>query len=211
MSGSASWLVRDATPPPSTTDLRVWLPAALTAHPRFAGDDAAVIAARLSYIVVDEIVDDAIGLTISTWPYADDDGRLRFLRADDRIELGVSRRVLRQMYSEERVGAMRVGDVFAAQLTPQAAQVLGDRSEDDPVWNEPLEGLLDGAVYDLTQAARTVSKLAYYGAMSIVLSESEAAADDLDELADRSESPAPVRQLPRMGSSPLDGGPRGGR
>ena len=210
MSGSASWLVRDATPPPSTADLRVWLPAALTAHARFAGDDAAEIAARLSYIVVDEIVDDAIGLTISTWPYADADGRLRFLRGDDRIELGVSRRVLRQMYSEERVGTMRVGDVFAAQLTPRAAQVLADRGEDDPVWGESLDGLLDGAVYDLTQAARTVSKLAYYGAMSIVLSESEAAADDLDELADRSEVAAPVRQLPRR-SPPLDGGPGAGR
>ena len=193
----ASWLVHQADDPPAPVDLRVWLPAALTQHAPFDGDEAAEAASQLSYVVVDEIVDDAIGLTITAWPYADEEGRLRFLGEDRRLHVGVGRAELQAHLYGSEGRTPRIGDVFGAELRPEWNRA--DATSDEPSWVEGPDEVFQGAVYDLTQAARTVSKLAYYGAVTSVLSSSQAAADNLLDLEQPPEHRAPKRQLPPAG------------
>lgn len=189
---SSSWLVRPAEEVPAGEDLRVWLPAALTQHDRFAGDDAADAAARLSYVVVDEIVDGAVGLTVAPWPYADEEGRLRFLGDDHRLQVGVGKAELeQQLYEPGRLA--RIGDVFGAELRPEWRS--GDIGDDEP-WADGPDEVFQGVVYDLTQAARTVSKLAYYSAVAAVIPSAQAAADNLLELEQPLEAKAPKHRLP---------------
>jgi hypothetical protein len=73
-----SWL-----PPPSPTAAerrrRRWRPRVLEEQ------DADV--ERLSYLVVDEIVGSSVGLVLSDWPDADEQGRLRFGGGEQPLKL----------------------------------------------------------------------------------------------------------------------------
>lgn len=205
---NSRWLVRDVHEE-ALPDLRRWLPAALTAHAAFRGPGAPAVAAELSYVVVDEIVDDDVGLDVSPWPWADREGRLRFLDGV-RAHIGCPRAALQAQLYGPGGPAPRIGDVFGVRLRPEARRRLA--ASPAAVRVGDLRALFDGPVYDLSEAARTVSKLAYFGAMATVLSERQAADDNLLPLVRTAEAPARVRFLdghPQAGPpmDVADGGP----
>jgi hypothetical protein len=139
----------------------------------------------LTYIVVDEIVGDSVGLSLSPWPSADSKGRLRFDIPDGPTEVGVNieafcrflrrsghRFASRPPKVDERVRRyLRVGDAFGARLSVAFPEV----------WTEPLDQWVDQPVYNMTREARLVAKLAYYGAVAGVWSPKEAGRFQLRE------------------------------
>ncbi|MBA3430835.1 MAG: hypothetical protein H0U16_05075 [Actinobacteria bacterium] len=153
---------------------RPWLPKSL----REEGLKAESLSA-LSYIVVDELIGDSVGLSVARWPDADDRGRLRFDVIDGPEEVAVSRRELLR-FLEKSIGSngsgalagdLRIGDVFAAEVKKSGA----------PAWPPPLSRWL-GETYDVTHDARTLAKLAFYGATATKLDRKQSKAWGLDEL-----------------------------
>lgn len=171
-----------------------WLPAGLAEH----GLDLRAVQA-LSYLVVEEMVDDVATVTVSPWPAADRRGRLRFdLEGAD--EFAVALADLRsQIYEGWLTRAPRVGDVFAAEVDRERLQAPEARG----VWNHPLDQLVAGPVYDLSVEARKVAKLAYYAAVTETLSAAQAHEYRMDERVERDE-PIPVRR--GVGSRSGEGG-----
>jgi hypothetical protein len=143
--------------PPVTgaTDVRrPWLPAGLRAH-GLTQDDVAT----LTYVLIDEIVGSSVTLALSSWPWADARGRLRFAIDDTTRGVAVDLAALeRALYRGWLRRSPRVGDVFGARV-PERVHELQEPSE-APLWTRPVAELFDGPVYDLTQEARTVAKLA---------------------------------------------------
>lgn len=170
-----------------------WLPGQLRARNMTVND-----AAKLSYIVVDEIVDDVATLAVHPWPVADGDGRVRFPDLDACRHATVSLRALKtELYSEwlQLQRDPRVGDVLGAILTDAARQALTRHDNA----KRQLRSLLTQPVYDLSQEARVAAKLAYYAAMTPVLGKKEM---NRWNLAQKMQSPASVpEERPYPGSS----------
>lgn len=162
---------------------RPWLPGCLAAH----GLITATVT-ELSYLVVEEMVEDVTAVTVSPWPAADGHGRLRF-DDPDVAEVAVPTAALHgELYRGWLGRRPRIGDVFAARVDRAA---LAEAAEG--VWRGPLQRLLPGAVYDLSAEARKVAKLALYAVRSDVLDAAEAQANDLDVKAVRDDRRAPSR------------------
>jgi len=130
---------------------------------------------RLLYIVVDELVDDWVGLSVALWPHADRKGRLRFVDSLPGIEIGTSRARLARFLRSESAGEdsattapPRIGMTFAARVRDGSAASLIDRlrerAEHGEVRIDNLGALLEHPV-DLTAQGRLIAKLAYYGAV----------------------------------------------
>jgi hypothetical protein len=161
-------------------DRPAWLPLSL----REAGHTVESVG-RLSYIVVDEIVDDVVTLALHAWPVADAAGRVRFPDLAACRHVAVSLHVLQtQLYRGWLTRAPRLGDVFGAVLTEGARRRLAVR--DDVRWRRGLHSLLETPIYDLSADARVVAKLAYYAAMAPVLAQKEV---DRWGLAEKAEPP----------------------
>lgn len=137
---------------------------------------------RRLYVVVEERIDGTIGLLVSPWPRARQDGRLRFDPEDEEIEVAVGLEELQARLADrdasgpassaETAGALarrpvEVGDAFAVQT-----------SEPPPAPGE-LEALNGGpaslewmvAVADVTADAREAAKVATYEALTPPLKE----------------------------------------
>jgi hypothetical protein len=175
-------------------DRPAWLPLSL----REAGHTLESVG-RLSYIVVDEIVDDVVTLAIHSWPVADAAGRVRFPNLENCRHVAISLRVLQtQLYRGWLARAPRLGDVFGAVLTESAQRRLA--VQDHVRWRRGLHTLLETPIYDLSADARVVVKLAYYAAMAPVLAKKEV---DRWGLAEKEEPPvteAKVRSA--LGAAP---------
>lgn len=166
---------------------RPWLPACIAKH-GFTQDTVQ----SLSYLVVEEVVEEVTAITISPWPVADAAGRLRFEPAEP-AEIAVTTKMLHdQVYRNWLHRKRRVGDVFAARVEHN---VLEEATEG--VWGGPLARLLPGPIYDITAEARTVARLALYAVRGDILTKSEATANALVEKAVRNDAPASRRdELP---------------
>lgn len=161
-----------------------WLPAGLAAH----GFDVGSVQA-LSYLVVEEIVDDVASLTVTAWPAADRHGRLRF-DLGHVAEFAVGLDHLRAHLYQGWLGrAPRIGDVFGAEVDHEQLAATHGRLQ-------TLERLVPGPVYDLSAQARTVAKLAFFAAVAPLFSGDEVRRYRMDEQAEH-ETDIPVR--PRVG------------
>jgi hypothetical protein len=154
-----SWL-----PPSQVTSpgpLRPWLAPSLSAR--------GVDVTGLTYIVVEEIVGDVVGLSLSDWPGADPQGRLRFRVREDPIHVAVGMKTLCTFLRQHRLSVrpveegrssrgrpLAIGTAFAAEL----------RGDDAVEWTPPLDRWIPGPVYDITADAREVAKLAFYAAVT---------------------------------------------
>lgn len=117
---------------------------------------------RLRYLVVDEVVSDYVGLSVSEWPNADDQGRLHFRLDTGPLEVGTTKEELTSLLGnawskgpdgKPRPRPIRIGLVFAARLK---------RAEPDS--STPLHQWLKEP-RDITAEARYVAKLTYYGSV----------------------------------------------
>lgn len=140
---------------------------------------------RLVYVVVDEIVEQWAGLSVSRWPDADQHGRLRFLDPQGAVDVGTSRvAVERFLHPEDPDAAVRVGHTFAATVRCESAAQLVDALRgqaghgDAPV--DDLGDLFERPVL-LTDAGRLLAKLATYGALLSTVPETVASAWKLEE------------------------------
>jgi hypothetical protein len=171
----------------SANGSRPWLPACIAKH-GFTKESVQ----SLSYLVVEEVVEEVTAITISPWPVADAAGRVRFEPAEP-LEIAVTTKMLHdQVYRNWLHRNRRVGDVFAARVE---RDVLDEAT--DGVWGGPLARLLPGPIYDITAEARTVARLALYAVRGDILTKTEAAANAMVEKAVRNNRPANHRdELP---------------
>jgi len=165
---SKRWLPKVPPPPPFET-WRPWQPPALEG----------VEVERLSYIVVDEIVEPTCVLAVTEWPRVDGEGRVRF-RLDVRPHLvRVSVGELTRHLGKNRTGVRnrrreaRIGDVYAAAADTE--QLPEPESEAEAHELARLHSLdwFKAPIYDLTTPAREVAKMALYGAVAPVLEHDE--------------------------------------
>jgi hypothetical protein len=125
---------------------------------------------RLVYVVVDEIVDGWVGLSVSPWPHADDEGRLRFCDPDGAVDVGTSVQALQVFLKPEDPESIepRVGHTYAARAKERAAAALLDDLRRRAGHGEARLAHLDEFIVDpvdLTEHGRRLAKLACYGAM----------------------------------------------
>ena len=149
---------------------------------------------RLTYVVVDEMLGAAVGLTLSPWPPLDDQGRLRFAESERRT-LGADRTALERFLARHRLpselGArpLRVGDVFAVTaIEPALAAVEQELAA--PRKMEPFlapEEWIEPPVHDVSADARDEAKTSFYSAVAPLLAPAEAAL--LEEIVERPPGP----------------------
>ena len=144
---------------------------------------------RLVYVVVDEVIDTWVGLSMAPWPHADSEGRLRFRGQHGPVEVGTSRKALEEFLAtakKDRSGKrgdagadaqsvpIRIGMTFGARVKRGRAASLLDRLDDHAAHGEAriddLAKILTRPV-DLTDKGRLLAKLAAYGAVLSTLPE----------------------------------------
>jgi hypothetical protein len=143
---------------------------------------------RLVYVVVDEIIEGWVGLSMAPWPHADKKGRLRFPVNGDPIEVGTSLKALQKFLGpahrkrlSSRTGnngkkargpkdqaKVRIGQTFAARVKGSNADRCLKRLSDDAshgqVRIDNLGTILTRPV-DLTEKGKMLARLASYSAV----------------------------------------------
>jgi hypothetical protein len=169
-----------------TEPLRPWLPPTLVRR----GLTAATVG-TLSYVLLDEIVaDDVITFLVHRWPVADQLGRVRFTELGRQAEFAASRAdVQRELYRRFRRRDPHRGDVFACTVRPTVLR----RPDSDGLVN--VAAAVAGVVYDISAEARMMTKLAYYGSLTVVVPRATAQAWELPAPETDPSGPAPELQI----------------
>jgi hypothetical protein len=160
---SESWL--PAPQAPDESGLRPWSPEGIDAAPD-----------RLSYVVVEEIIEGSIGLSVGGWPEVDEQGRLRF--REQAALVGIDSDLLEQQLAEHRRPAdiarpLRIGDVFAV-ADVEIGRGPAEQELSISGWKPPI--------YDISAQARAAAKSALYAAVAPILEPEQAR--ELDELVE---------------------------
>lgn len=128
----------------------------------------------LSYVVVDEVVENAVRLSVSAWPSVDEAGRLRFEGDERPRSVPADLKQLRTFVKANRAGGgrssqLRMGTVLAVRVEksvlpePESNEEMREHAFLKPrlpdEWMEP-------PVYDITGAARDKAKEAFYAAVA---------------------------------------------
>jgi hypothetical protein len=128
----------------------------------------------LSYVVVDELVENAVRLSVSAWPSVDEAGRLRFEGGERPRSVPADLKQLRKFVKAKRAGGgrssqIRMGTVLAVRVDksvlpePESNEEMREHASTEPrrpdEWMEP-------PVYDITGAARDKAKEAFYAAVA---------------------------------------------
>lgn len=128
----------------------------------------------ISYVVVDEVVENAARLSVSAWPSVDEAGRLRFEGGERPRSVPADLRLLRNFVRSNRAGGgrpsqLRMGTVLAVRVDksvlpePESNEEMREHASSNPrrpdEWMEP-------PVYDITGAARDKAKEAFYAAVA---------------------------------------------
>jgi hypothetical protein len=134
--------------------------------------------AELWYVLVEEMVGDAVGLRVAAWPRADPEGLPVFADPEGEVELGADRDELQRRVDRLRrpqpgsarsaQAALRrrrlaLGDVFAADIDARALAAAA-RSE-----QVASSGWLRG-LFDVTADARDAARQIFYQAVTAPLS-----------------------------------------
>jgi hypothetical protein len=130
---------------------------------------------RLSYVVVDEVVEDAARLSVSSWPRVDEQGRLHFERTERARSVRADVKELRRFVSAQRADRrgnpprVRMGTVLAVRVDksvlpePESDEEMREQANPEPPhpreWMEP-------PVYDVSADARDKAKEAFYAAVA---------------------------------------------
>ena len=119
--------------------------------------------ARLSYLVVDEIVGDAVDVSVSPWPGVDDRGRLVFPDEPARTARAEAE-PLRRYLARDLPGRapLRMGDAFAARVSPSGLKEAEKHLLAPSAW-------LRRPVHDLRAPARDKAKEAFFAAVTPTL------------------------------------------
>ena len=165
--------VRLVPPAPSLASIGPWMPENTALQE--------VDLPNVSYIVIDEIVGDAVDVSISSWPDLDERGRLRFAEDEPPRTVRASAAALEEFLSKidfrsaNWPRSIRMGDVFAARIRTRKLRALENEGETfgappaPSVWLTP-------PVYDITAQARDKAKAAFYAAVTPTLQPKEARA-----------------------------------
>jgi len=165
--------VRLVPPAPALPSVGRWMPDN-TALPE-------VELAHVSYIVIDEIVGDAVDVSISGWPDLDERGRLRFAEDEPPRTVRASAAALEKYLSRvdfqsaDWPRSVRMGDVFAARIRKRKLRSREREGETSPTPRGPSTWMIP-PVYDVSEQARDKAKEAFYAAVSPTLRPQEARA-----------------------------------
>lgn len=137
--------------------------------------------AHVSYIVIDEIVGDAVDVSISDWPDLDERGRLRFAEDESPRTVRASAAALEKYLSRvdfrsaDWPRSLRMGDVFAARIRERKLRSPERKGETSTTPPGPSTWMIP-PVYDISGQARDKAKEAFYAAVSPTLRPTEARA-----------------------------------
>jgi hypothetical protein len=161
---------------PSSSRRPLWKPDGLA----LGGDELR----KLSYVVLDEIVEDAARLSVSSWPRVDEQGRLHFERSERARSVRVDMKELRRFVSAQRANRrraaprLRMGTVLAVSVDtsvlpePESDEEMQEQAEPEPrepgAWMRP-------PVYDVSSDARDKAKEAFYAAVAPTLNPGDVA------------------------------------
>jgi hypothetical protein len=138
----------------------------------------------LSYVVVDEMDERIVRLTVSPWPVTDAYGRLRFYLRGETLQVGVPRRALQEFLGRNRrppriaTRPVRIGDVFAFKVKSEVSDEGFYRPED---W-------IGRPAYDISADAREAAKASFYAAVTPTL-ESKVDAEIIAMAEEKKSSP----------------------
>jgi hypothetical protein len=133
------------------------------------------------YVVIEEEIDDVVGILVSPWPRSDSQGRLHFHFDELEIELGVDRDALEARLSERSVPESVVAAADGGNADEELRErpiAVGDtfaiRSSQLPDSADELPSLVDEigigdwieTIIDLTADARHEAKAAMYRALT---------------------------------------------
>jgi hypothetical protein len=155
--------VRVLLPPKPAPARRPWKPRGV----RLPSDELR----RLSYIVVDEIVEDNAALSVSPWPAVDDRGRLVFAE-EPALSVQASVAALVKYLgrvdfrSRRRPDTLRMGAAFAAEVRRERLEAADGQLLAPRAW-------LVAPVYDIRSPARDKAKEAFYAAVAPTLKPAE--------------------------------------
>jgi hypothetical protein len=125
---------------------------------------------RLVYVVVDEVIEGWIGLSLALWPHADRRGRLRFVDAGGPVAVGSSYESVYRFLASSKAAPRPpgIGTTFAARVKEKTAREIAERLNEraghGEVRVDDLGMYLERPV-DLTEQGRLLAKLACYAAM----------------------------------------------
>ena len=124
--------------------------------------------ARLSYLVVDEIVGGAVDVSVSPWPDVDERGRLVFPDEPARTARAEAESLRRFLARDQPGrGPLRMGDAFAARVNRSALKEAEHRLLAPSAW-------LRRPVHDLRAPARDKPKEAFFAAVAPTLTPAQA-------------------------------------
>jgi hypothetical protein len=130
---------------------------------------------KLSYVVVDEIVEDAARLSVSSWPRVDEQGRLHFERSERARSVRADMKELGRFVSAHRADRrraaprLRMGTVLAAGVDlsvlpePESDEEMQEQAQPEP---RPPGAWMQPPVYDISSDARDKAKEAFYAAVA---------------------------------------------
>jgi hypothetical protein len=155
--GLASWLP-DLPARPAKESLRSWKAPSLT--------EKGVDQRSLTYVILEEMVGNTVGLSLYPWPAADPEGRLRFETDREPVEVAVTCEEFCGFLSKHELGFVAASTGRSEDRELRSGDVFAVRIEGPPAGGgrRPLAGWRD--VYDISSDAREVAKLAYYGALT---------------------------------------------
>ena len=172
-------------PPAEEPAERLWVPPSLRA----------VDVGSLVYVVVEELLEDAVNLLVSDWPGLDEEGRLQF--SGPPIEVVADRKQLAQFLAVHRLPAelrerpLRTGDTFAFRPASDLRPLLEESNE-----RLTPEQWITPPVYDVSADARDVAKAAFYGAVTPTLD--PAAAGRLEPIVEPRQESVSLRPPRRL-------------
>jgi hypothetical protein len=158
-------------PPPTGRNL--WRITALAERKELRGVAKADLE-KLSYIVVDEIVDNDADISVSQWPRLDARGRLVFSE-EPALRVRADVKKLNDFLNEvefrwgPRWSSLRMGTVLAAEVRTESLSAKSTQRKAPSAWLVP-------PVWDITEPARDKAKEAFYAAVAPPLRPAEAQA-----------------------------------
>jgi hypothetical protein len=125
---------------------------------------------RLVYVVVDEVIEGWIGLSLALWPHADRRGRLRFVDAGGPVAVGSSYESVYRFLASNNAAPRPpgIGTTFAARVKEKTAREIAERLKERAGHGEVRVhdlGMYLERPADLTEQGRLLAKLACYAAM----------------------------------------------
>jgi hypothetical protein len=127
---------------------------------------------RRDYVIVEEVIEDSVGIVVSPWPHVDEQGGLEFPPEEERREALVDRESFETRLVDRKVVAYEMAFVEQAPLQGRALTpgdvfaIATDLPPDRSDFREWGSEWIHGDIVDITAMARDAAKAAMFAALA---------------------------------------------